>query len=389
MNIPILDDEFKKLQNEYALELPELIDSIEKFLMKIEEQSEAESSMKDLKRIVHSIKGTAGSYELGWVSSLCHQFEDHIDDTLEEFNEIPQNNVQELLNYIDLFRCYVADFLKQSIDEESYVKNLAKLTNKEVEVGSVEKKKVLIIESASTLLKAYKLLITSLNMSYATAISGREGFERLLIEKYDYLITGHATGIVDGPSLIAISKVFNGESRGVKTILTTSIDELNLVPEQRPDFLVEKKLGMMEKIQDILEGKEELEPDSNVHSVEKILCIDDDESVLKLLKLSFSKIEGVEVACASSIDEGEKLLKSFNPNLVLLDYYLEEHTGVEILQELRQKHNYKKDVIFLTAASKEEELQKIYNSGAIGVILKPFVPKRLYNSILEMMKKTA
>lgn len=389
MNLPILEDDFKNLQDEYAHELPELIDLIEKNLIKLEERVDMDASLKDLKRVVHSIKGTAGSYEFGWVSSLCHQFEDHLDDIIESCLDLPKDRAQEFFNYIDLFRKYVNDFLKQSVDEELYTKSLLSLRNIDLPKGEDEPKKVLIIESASTLLKAYKLLISSLNMSYATAMSGREGFERMLIEKYDYLITGHATGLVDGPCLIAISKVFNGESKGVKTILTTSVDELSLVPEQKPDFLVEKKLGMMEKIKFILQGIEENLPVTKNHIVDKILCIDDDESVLKLLRLSLSKIEGVQVECASSLSDGVSLLNSFKPNLILLDYFLEDQTGLELLKELRSVYQYKKDVIFLTAATKEDDLQKIYNSGALGVIPKPFVAKRLYISILDMLKKTA
>jgi CheY-like chemotaxis protein/HPt (histidine-containing phosphotransfer) domain-containing protein len=385
MSLPIIDDDFKILQLEYAQEMPELIDSIESNLMDIESSQEVEKSLKELKRVVHSIKGTAGSYELGWVSSLCHQFEDSLDETLDEHQHIPKSEVQSFLNYIDLFRNYIIEFLDETLDVNEYVKKLALLRGeKKSDTNSEDRKKVLIIESASTLLKAYKLLISSVDMDYSTAMSGREGFERLLIEKYDYLITGHATGVVDGPSLIAITKVFNGASKGVKTILTTSIDQLNLSPEQMPDFLVEKKLGMMEIIKDTL-VEAPVAQDELIFR--KVLCIDDDNSILKLLKLAFSKQAGVEFNFSNFLNKED--LESFSPDLILLDYFIDNKTGVEILEELRVRHNYKGDVVFLTAATKEEELQKIYKSSALGVIEKPFIPKRLYGMILELVKKAA
>ena len=385
MNLLIIDNDFKNLQLEYAQEMPELIDSIESNLMNIESSREIEKSLKELKRIVHSIKGTAGSYELGWVSSLCHQFEDQLDETLEKHNQLPKKEIQIFLNYIDLFRNYIREYLGETLDLDEYVKKLYDLGNQKKILGNnEERKKVLIIESASTLLKAYKLLISSVDMDYATAMSGREGFERLLIEKYDYLITGHATGIVDGPSLIAITKVFNGASKGVKTILTTSIDQLDLSPVQMPDFLVEKKLGMMEIIKDTLIETPKLQDNS---IFKKNLCIDDDNSILKLLKIAFSKQAEVEFKFSNDLYKDD--LEAFCPDLIVLDYFLNEKTGVEVLSELRNKYNFSGDVVFLTGATKEKELQKIYNSSALGVIEKPFIPKRLYSMIVSLVKKAA
>ena len=380
MNLPIIDDDFKILQDEYAQELPEIFDSVEKNLMNIEALKDVEKSLKDLRRIIHSLKGTAGSYELGWVSTMCHQFEDQLDDFLEESEELPKNSIQIFLNYIDLSRSYVSDFIGGSVEVDKYEVNLAKLRSSKEETAEVgERKKVLLVESGVTLLKAYKGLVSSLGMDYSTAHSGRDGFERLLIEKYDYLITGHATGIVDGPCLIAITKVFNGASKGVKTILTTSNEQLDLTPEQIPDFLIEKKLGMMEKIKEVFEGSNKSNGPKEYHNV---LCIDDDNSILKLLQLAFSKQKDVEFYFSNSLSEND--LKSVGPDLILLDYFLEDKTGVEMLKELREKYHYKGDVVFLTAATKDEELSKIQESSALGVIEKPFIPKRLYGMILDL-----
>lgn len=387
MNLPIMDDDFKILQQEYALELPDLIDTVESNLMSIESQSNIEKSVKDLKRVVHSIKGTAGSYELKWVSSLCHQFEDQLDDSFDSLMMDPKQHIEQFLNYVDLFRSYVASFLDGAVAQEEFDIALRKLRqgpHVEVNGESIEKKKVLIVESASTLLKAYKLLISSLDMNYSTAMSGREGFERLLIEKYDYLITGHATGIVDGPSLIAISKVFNGASRGVKTILTTSIDKLDLNPEQMPDILIEKKLGMMEKIKEIFSEKSS---EDATLPFTKVMCIDDDNAVLKLLKLAFSKQSDIEFNFSNHFNKTEVQVNQ--PELILLDYFIDERTGVDILKELREECGFEGEVVFLTGTTSQDDLQKMYDSSASGVIEKPFNPKNLYKLLTDIFKKAA
>ncbi|WP_127717088.1 response regulator [Halobacteriovorax sp. HLS] len=391
MNLPIMDDDFKNLQHEYALELPDLIDTVESNLMSIETQSNIEKSIKDLKRVVHSIKGTAGSYELKWVSSLCHQFEDQLDDTQDALIMDPKKNIEQFFKYVDLFRSYVASFLDGAVSQEEFDIALRKLRQDpllEVDGESIEKRKVLIVESASTLLKAYKLLISSLDMNYSTAMSGREGFERLLIEKYDYLITGHATGIVDGPSLIAITKVFNGASRGVKTILTTSIDQLDLEPEQMPDILIEKKLGMMEKIKEVFSEESAKEVlDETTLPFKKVLCIDDDNAVLKLLKLAFSKQEDVEFFFSNHFNKSE--IQVNQPELILLDYFIDDRTGVDILKELRDECGYEGEVVFLTGTTSQDDLQEMYDSSASGIIEKPFNPKSLYQLLADIFKKAA
>lgn len=68
----------------------------------------------------------------------------------------------------------------------------------------------------------------------------------------------------------------------------------------------------------------------------KVLLIDDEESILKIIKTVLTK-EGYEVDTAKSKSEALTKLNTNSYNLILSDYLLEDGTGIEILEDFRKK----------------------------------------------------
>ena len=108
---------------------------------------------------------------------------------------------------------------------------------------------------------------------------------------------------------------------------------------------------------------------------EKILIIEDEEDLVKGLKLNLED-EGYEVDYALNGKEGlEKALKE-NPDLILLDIMLPGMNGLEICKELRQK---KMDIPILMLTAKGGEMDKVIGLeiGADDYISKPFSIREL------------
>jgi two-component system response regulator DctR len=80
-------------------------------------------------------------------------------------------------------------------------------------------------------------------------------------------------------------------------------------------------------------------------------------------------------------DEALEQVSRIRPDLVILDNYLPEKTGLEILNVLR-RDEYPIDVIMITAADDAHTVTRAFRQGIVAYITKPFTFER-YRSVLE------
>ena len=78
----------------------------------------------------------------------------------------------------------------------------------------------------------------------------------------------------------------------------------------------------------------------------RILVIDDDENISKVIRLYLEK-EGMEVLLAADGKTGLELFSKDNPDLVLLDIMMPEMDGIEVIKNIRRDSAV--PVIMLTA----------------------------------------
>ncbi len=108
--------------------------------------------------------------------------------------------------------------------------------------------------------------------------------------------------------------------------------------------------------------------------MDKLLLIDDEADVQYSFRRIFDSPE-IEIATASSGEEGLKLIPKFNPNLVMMDVRMGGLSGLETLRRLRQT-DAKLPVIIMTAYGTTQTAIEAMKLGAYDYVLKPFdVPK--------------
>jgi two-component system nitrogen regulation response regulator GlnG len=105
-------------------------------------------------------------------------------------------------------------------------------------------------------------------------------------------------------------------------------------------------------------------------SNEKILIVDDDESVRWVLKKALDK-EGLETVLAKDAQEGFKALMDDAISLVLMDIRMPGMSGLDALQQLRQK-GQDVAVIIMTAQATMQNAIEAMRRGAYDYITKPF-----------------
>ncbi|MGF7059448.1 sigma-54-dependent transcriptional regulator [Brassicibacter mesophilus] len=99
-----------------------------------------------------------------------------------------------------------------------------------------------------------------------------------------------------------------------------------------------------------------------------ILVIDDEPSILTALQ--FALEDSFNVFCTTSVPEGLEMVSSKNVDLVLLDQYLGEYKGIEVLQTIK-KNNPGVLVIAMTAYGSIESSVETIQRGAYYYITKP------------------
>ncbi|WP_394125553.1 response regulator [Vibrio hepatarius] len=112
-------------------------------------------------------------------------------------------------------------------------------------------------------------------------------------------------------------------------------------------------------------------------TVTRVMIIEDDLAIAQLHQRYLEQVGGYEViGIATTKLEAKLQLEVLAPDLLLLDVYLPDGTGIEILHDLRTEHLCC-DVILITAARDVETLQQAMRGGVVDYLLKPVVFPRL------------
>ncbi|MFZ5824884.1 MAG: response regulator [Bacillota bacterium] len=121
----------------------------------------------------------------------------------------------------------------------------------------------------------------------------------------------------------------------------------------------------------------------------RILLIEDDPDIQKMVELSLKYQGGHQVSVASGGKEGLEKANAVKPDLILLDVMMPEMDGYETCRRLKADPATQRiPVIFLSARAQQAEIQKGKDLGAIGYLVKPFDPMSL-SSQLEALVKSA
>ena len=118
---------------------------------------------------------------------------------------------------------------------------------------------------------------------------------------------------------------------------------------------------------------------------EKILLIEDDEAIVKVLRRGLA-FEGYQVDIAYTGEGGLKSARDNNPDLVILDLMLPGMDGLEVCQRLRTTSNV--PILILTAKDALQNRVEGLDSGADDYMVKPFELSELLARIRALLRRT-
>jgi DNA-binding response OmpR family regulator len=118
-----------------------------------------------------------------------------------------------------------------------------------------------------------------------------------------------------------------------------------------------------------------------------VLVIDDDDANRKVLEILLRR-ENIRAILAQDGKTGLELARSEQPDLIILDVFMPEEDGFEILEQLKQEIlTTKIPVIIFTILEREQSRKKAMNMGACDYITKPFDMKDIVVRIRELINE--
>jgi DNA-binding response OmpR family regulator len=117
----------------------------------------------------------------------------------------------------------------------------------------------------------------------------------------------------------------------------------------------------------------------------RILVVDDDRNIVQLVRLYLEK-DGYQVSVAYDGEEALNLVRTFRPDLIVLDVMLPGVDGLEICKRLRWESDV--PIIMLTARTTETDKLFGLDLGADDYVTKPFSPRELLARIRAVLRRT-
>lgn len=117
----------------------------------------------------------------------------------------------------------------------------------------------------------------------------------------------------------------------------------------------------------------------------KVLVVDDDPYILMSLEFLMKK-SGYEVLIARNGSEALEHIRTDHPHLVLLDIMMPDVDGYEICKTIKTTASLKDiKVIFLSAKTTDDAIQKGLALGAEKYVTKPFSTKQLVADVKALL----
>lgn len=118
---------------------------------------------------------------------------------------------------------------------------------------------------------------------------------------------------------------------------------------------------------------------------ERVMVIDDDPVVCKVMKQALEGMGNVKVVVCSDAYTAAMWYEKFSPQLILLDMIMKGKDGPAVLKMLRGVAALKDvPVVFVTGVQRLQMTDDYRRLGVIGIIHKPFGAQEFLEKIIEL-----
>ncbi len=119
-----------------------------------------------------------------------------------------------------------------------------------------------------------------------------------------------------------------------------------------------------------------------------VLIVEDEAAIAELLKWTFES-EGYDVRQTGDGEEALIMVQEQLPDAIVLDWMIENVSGIEICRQLRkQEASAAVPIVMLTARGEEDDRIRGLKTGADDYVTKPFSPRELIARVEAVLRRT-
>jgi DNA-binding response OmpR family regulator len=119
----------------------------------------------------------------------------------------------------------------------------------------------------------------------------------------------------------------------------------------------------------------------------KVMLVDDEEHFLKITKINLEKTGKYEVETISDAADIVSRVKSFNPDIILLDILMPKVDGVEVCKMLNGDPVVSRiPIITLSALDTDKDKLMMYKLGIVDFLVKPIEKDELISKIEKALQ---
>ncbi len=375
---PDIQAALKALQDGFGKKLPVRIDEITSIWAAVKANREDAELLHHLHLKLHSLTGTAATYHFDEVGSVAREGE-LIAKAMAASGCIASEQQESDLDRAVARLCSVSSNPAEQISSEPSIAT-------ESPDGSIDaKKRVYIVDDQLDVLESVAMQVSVFGYE-VESFSNLKSFAAAFHENEpDAIIMDIMFEVSDTAGISMMAELNQDREITAKTIfITASQDMMSRLEAVRAGGVayLPKPINMGQLIDtlDTITHKDSPEPF-------RVLIIDDEVEQAEFVALTLQQA-GMTTTIASKPLQALQALNDFFPDLILMDIYMPECTGLELSSVIRQMDAYVSvPIVFLSAEADLDKQLNAISLGADDFLTKPIVPWHLISSVTSRIKR--
>lgn len=240
----------EQLKENFLSELPEQCQELNALVLSLTQHPENHNIYDELYRKVHSLKGSAGTHGIHIISQVCHHFEDLLTTLDDASNQINNTFTNNCLSYVDLIQDAIkaaqhahADFT--AIEHE--LEHIQQILNKDSYRG-------MVLEPSPMMTLMCKDALSELPVQLVLSSNSLAALERLLQERFDFLILGKEQKMLNGAALISALRASGSINSSIPTIMITSNGSKGIPEYGKPSHIIARDTQLTDNLAKTVES---------------------------------------------------------------------------------------------------------------------------------------
>lgn len=366
------------LKISYQKTIPDKIERLEKMILNLQRNSDVEH-IQTLKKEVHKIAGSAGSYGYMAVTKICKALESDLEklielSKIEKLNQAWFESLDEFFTQIKLhFQMKIPEFEFQTNPKTGFLPSL------------------FMVDENREFLKDFSHSVQRLDFECVTESDPDKALDtQAKIDFYPEIILFNAryhSSVLTGYELI---KAFYRDNDHLTNVIALMVEK-NSFENQAEALLKGMLITIVKPFSPslLLPVLEEI-PFRPLPFPFKVLVVDDDIDICQYIQ-TYLKHFALDVQILNDVSQLEITLNRGEPDLILLDINLVDGPESKVIHKLRNDWGYKNLLVGMVTLQPEDShlLQMCYDNNVNDFLFKPLERGVLQRKIALLLKQKA